>query len=549
MRILWRIALGWLVIHTLVAAQNDLTTKVDRYAKIMANKPPALAWKLTVRLKALGPKAVPPLKELLNQSSPTVRIAAAAALVYFGEERMGRDALLGMAGDVNLVPEARGMALRMLSSGPEPTLAAPLKALLTPTTLPGVQIETARALWQASLNDRPAARDVLTRLLASPDATIRSRSALVLAELGEIEVARDVLETLKDEPTVRAQLARSYLRNLDVQKQLGNAFQENAPFQQTHGKFDMLAEVMHDLRHYHLFGTIRPEEEWLEAAARGMLRSMDPHSTYFTSKQRAEWMFDLNKNYGGIGAFVNFDEHDVFTIIRPIYSGPAYRAGLRTDDKVLEVDGWETRDKDLNEIIKRLKGPAGTPVRIKVQRPGWKEPRVFSIKRARIKIKSARWEMLPGQIGYVELSNFGGETSHDLDEALNQLNRQGMQGLVLDLRNNQGGYLPTAIKVADKFLGEDKLIVYWQGRNKFIAPREEIRTTEALTQPDYPMVVLTNEHSASASEIVAGALQHYRRAKLVGKRTYGKGKRPADLAPPVTTRRRAARRASQERVV
>ncbi|MBN2490201.1 MAG: S41 family peptidase, partial [Planctomycetes bacterium] len=348
-------------------------------------------------------------------------------------------------------------------------------------------------------------------------------AALALAETDRVHVARKALEALRDEPTERGQLARSHLRNLDVERQLSSALRTRERFVATDGPFDPVAETLQLLHHHHVSGGRLTEEELLEAAARSMLRQMDIHSTYFTAKQRAEWMFDLHKNYGGIGAFVNFDDQGVFTILRPIYSGPAYRAGLRTDDKILEVDGWETRDKDLNEIINRLKGPPGTEVAIKVQRRGWEEPRVLPIKRARITIESVRSEMLPGKIGLVELANFGAETAHELEATLAALNREGMRALVLDVRNNQGGYLPTAIKVADKFLARNRLIVYWEGRNQQIAAREEVHTTQALTQPDYPMVVLVNEHSASASEIVAGALQHYGRARLVGKRTYGKG--------------------------
>lgn len=502
---------------------DEISEKVARYARIMANREPDASWILITQLKALGPRVVEALKPYLEKGTPIVRIAAAGTLIHFGEKRQGQKALLALASSPDQTLAARCVTLRILGNQGDLHSAPDLKRLMDRTPAPRVKLEAARALWILSLDHRLAARAVLEASLKSDDLDLRAEGALALAAFEDFEAARPVLETLREEPSQRGQLARSYLRTLNANQQLQRYSIENARFVPARSKFDLLAEVLHKIDHYHPDGDKKSVEDLLGAAAKGMLRKMDTHSTYLTAKQRADWMFDLNKNYCGIGAFVNFNQRDVFTIIRPIYSGPAYRAGLRTDDNVLEVDGWPTRDQDLNEIVKRLKGPAGTQVKIKVMRRVWKEPRIFSIKRARIKIQSVRWEMLPGKIGYVELTGFGGETSHELDETLGRLNAMGMVGLILDLRDNQGGYLPTAIKVADKFLDRDKLIVYWEGRNKILASREEIRTTEALTQPDYPLVVLTNKHSASASEIVAGALQYYGRAKLVGKRTYGKG--------------------------
>jgi len=502
---------------------DEIVEKVARYTKIMADREPDASWTLITRLKALGPRVVEALKPYLEKGSPTVRIAAAGTLIHFGEKALGHKALLALASSPDQTLAARRITLRILGSQGDLSIAPDIKSLMDRTADPRIKLEAARALWVLSQDHRPAARSVLEAFLKSDDLDLKAEGALALAAFEAFEKARPVLEALRDEPSERGQLARSYLRTLNVNRQLQRYSVENARFVPARSRFDLLAEVLHKIDHYHPDGDKKSVEDLLGAAAKGMLRKMDTHSTYLTAKQRADWMFDLNKNYCGIGAFVNFNQRDVFTIIRPIYSGPAYRAGLRTDDNILEVDGWSTRDQDLNEIVKRLKGPAGTLVKIKVMRRVWKEPRIIAIKRARIKIQSVRWEMLPGKIGYVELTGFGGETSHELDVTLGRLNAMGMVGLILDLRDNQGGYLPTAIKVADKFLDRDKLIVYWEGRNKILASREEIRTTEALTQPDYPLVVLTNQHSASASEIVAGALQYYGRAKLVGRRTYGTG--------------------------
>src|SRR5262249_44156226 len=146
-------------------------------------------------------------------------------------------------------------------------------------------------------------------------------------------------------------------------------------------------------------------EELVAAAARGMLNILDPHSTFFTGDEYKRFAFDINPEYAGIGAFVR-TINNLFTIVRPIYSGPAYAAGLRSQDKVLAVDGWETRGHSEDEIIKRLKGKPGTTVKVKIARQGWPEPRDFSIQREVIQVPVLQSELLPKGIGYVELTSF-----------------------------------------------------------------------------------------------------------------------------------------------
>lgn len=507
---------------TIPAGAQDLAPKVKRYAQVMAKKPASSYWMLAEKLKGLGPKVVDSVKPYLGSEHGAVRLASADTLIYFGEKRPAFESLVKLVTDEAGDLAGRRAAAMLLGDKANPSVAPRLKAAFEEALDPLLKLEIAKALWKLSVPERPFAKRALRAYLKSEDSDLRAAGALALAEF-EDEAAKSVLEQLKDEPTDRGQLARSYLKMMDLNRQIEAEFYKEPADGMGSAKFELLDEILRNIKQYHHTGDRISEEELLEAAARNMLRRMDPHSTYFSAKQRAEWAFDLNKNYGGLGAFVNYDKRGIFTIIRPIYSGPAYEAGLRTDDKVLEVEGWSTMDRDLRDVIKRLKGPPGTDVKIKVLRRGWKEPREMKITRARIKINSVMWEMLPSNIGYVSIANFGVETSHELDEALDALNKAGMKGLILDLRNNQGGYLPTAIKVADKFLGRGKLVTYWEGRNRLIAPRKELRTTDENTQPDYPMVILTNDNSASASEIVAGALKYHKRARLVGIRTYGKG--------------------------
>ena len=504
-------------------AQDRIAEKIARYAKVMAPKPASGYWSLAEKLEQLGSKVVEPLAGYLAHESATVRIAAAATMIYYGEKKPAYDALVATVRDEGADPLARRTAVGLLAEKGDRTLAPALKSVLGETLDPLLKLGLAKALFRLSHEEKASSKKVLRSYLKSDDRDLRAAGALALAEIDDFEAAKSVLEDIKDEPSERGQLARSYLRMMDVFRQLESSFYETERFKPTTSRLDLVAEILDNIQQYHLNGDKVKEEELLEAAARAILRSMDPHSTFFSAKQRAEWALDLNKNYGGLGAFVNFDQRGIFTIIRPIYSGPAYEAGLRSDDKIIEVDGWSTMDRDLDAIIKRLKGTPGTPVALKVMRRGWREPREMSIKRARIKVRSVTSEMLPAKVGYVSLVNFGVETARELDEALAELNKQGMRTLILDLRNNQGGYLPTAIKIADRFLPKGKLVTYWEGRNRRIAPRKEYRTTDETAQSGYPMVVLTNENSASASEIVAGALQYHGRAKLIGTRTFGKG--------------------------
>jgi C-terminal peptidase prc len=233
---------------------------------------------------------------------------------------------------------------------------------------------------------------------------------------------------------------------------------------------------------------------------------------------------------------VDLDDEGRMFIVRPIYSGPAYRANLQSGDRILEVDGWEATGHELDQIIARLKGTPGTTVRLRVWREGWDAPREYALQREKIEIPTVAWELLPGGLGYVSLSTFGAHTAEELEAALGELDRRAISALILDLRDNSGGYLNCAQEVAGKFLDGDKLIVTSKGRNPRVAPLRELRSTEPDRVRTYPVVVLVSRWSASASEIVAGALQDHDRAILVGERTFGKGSVqrffPLDSRPP-----------------
>jgi carboxyl-terminal processing protease len=392
---------------------------------------------------------------------------------------------------------------------------------------PTVRIEAALALWQVGTNDdRATAKSTLEQFLRSTDRELRQRGALALAEINiEGGPAWTVLREIRDEPTDAGRRARMFLQREEerrtLEKSLASIVERNAGTGNEHDDYRILTELRQRVRAQHLRGSTVTDEELVEYAAKGMLEGLDPHSTFFTSEEYKRFFFDLNREYGGIGAFVNFDQDNDFSIIRPIYSGPAYEIGLRSGDKILEVDGWETAGHTSDEIVTRLKGRPETPVVLKVFRAGFQEPQLLTVLRRQIAVPAVNWTIVPGDIGYVELISFSSNLADELRKALALVTAQGARGIVLDVRNNTGGFLSQAGDVVEQFLDGKKLVVYTEGPAE---PRRDYYTDEgARPVCKLPLAVLTNNFSASASEITAGALQDHGRATIVGQRSFGKG--------------------------
>lgn len=283
----------------------------------------------------------------------------------------------------------------------------------------------------------------------------------------------------------------------------------------------LLEEILKMARIRHMEGSYYTQEEMVAAAADGMLRLLDPYSTFFTGEEVGEFLYGLNPEYGGIGAYVNTVD-GVFTIIRPIYSGPAYEAGLLSGDKILSVNGWSTADQPNDNIIKRLKGPPDTDVTVEIFRRGWTEARDFTMKRGRIEVPIVNTTSLPEGILYLELVSFSMDAAERVQRAIDSAMEAGdLRGVIFDLRNNPGGSLDAAVGICDLFLPAGKTVVTTRSR----AGEEERLETEspAVVPTDIPLAILVNEYSASASEIVSGALSVHGRAVTVGQRTHGKG--------------------------
>ena len=264
-----------------------------------------------------------------------------------------------------------------------------------------------------------------------------------------------------------------------------------------------------------------PEDrELIQGAIRGMISSLDPHSSYMNERSFKEMSMDIKGEFTGVGIQIGI-KNQTLTIIAPIEDTPGFRAGLAAGDKILKINDDWTKDMTIEQAVDKMRGPRKTQVRLMIQREGWDKPKEFTITRDVIKVVSVKSEMLDKEIGYVKLIQFQGQTTEELEKALKSLESKGMTKLILDLRNDPGGLLDASVDVSSKFLPKDKLVVYLQGRQK--TDRKDFLTTGTDIPREYPMVILVNTGSASASEIVAGALQDSKRALILGTQTFGKG--------------------------
>lgn len=263
-------------------------------------------------------------------------------------------------------------------------------------------------------------------------------------------------------------------------------------------------------------------EKLTNSAIDGMLKTLDPYSTYLSPERYRELEIGTSGEFGGVGMEVS-EENGVLTVITPIEGSPAEKAGIKPRDQIIEIEGKSTQGMVVQEAVRILRGPSGTPVKITIRREGEKEPRVITLIRDKIVVKSVKPELLENGIGYVKLAQFQDRTSQELTEAIDGLETQNgkeLSGLILDLRNNPGGLLTEAIDVVDEFI-DSGLIVSVRGRTED-QTREYYATKNGSFQT-FPVVVIVNDGSASASEVVAEALQDSKRAVILGTKTFGKG--------------------------
>src|SRR5438132_2505736 len=290
----------------------------------------------------------------------------------------------------------------------------------------------------------------------------------------------------------------------------------------------IFAKAVQLIRQDYVDGNKTSYHDLITAALKGMLGSLDPHSQFMDPNDFRDMQEDTRSRFNGLGIEVAI-KNGLPTVVTPMEDTPAARAGILSGDQILKIDGASTERMELQDVINRLRGAPGQKITLTLMRPSTKEVKDYVLERTEIKVQSVKGARLLDpeltgsfKIGYIRLVQFNEPTANDLSKALDELQKQGMQALILDLRNNPGGLLNSAVDVCAQFLPPNTKVVSTQGR--VASQQREYSTSGAAKQrPNFPIAVLANEGSASGAEIVSGALKDLHRAILVGETTFGKG--------------------------
>src|SRR5262245_11313364 len=297
---------------------------------------------------------------------------------------------------------------------------------------------------------------------------------------------------------------------------LGKGWERTGHATETYEELKTFSEVLTQVQKSYVDET--KVKDLVQGAIRGMLATLDPHSAYMTPDMYKEMQVETKGEFGGVGIQIGVKENRL-AVIAPIEGTPAHRAGVKSGDFITKVNDETTKDLTLMDAVQKMRGPKGSKVNLTIQREGVAEPIQFTLVRDTIKIESVKSKVLDN-IGYIRLTQFQESTGRDLNKVLKQFKEQKLQSTILDLRNNPGGLLTSAVEVSEQFLPNGKLIVYTKGRE---SKKDEWVSKGKDQLDDSPMIILVNEGSASASEIVAGALQDYGRAVIIGTTSFGKG--------------------------
>jgi len=298
---------------------------------------------------------------------------------------------------------------------------------------------------------------------------------------------------------------------------IGKGWERTGHATETYEELKTFSEVLSQIQK-HYVEEVKPKD-LVQGAIRGMLSTLDPHSAYMTPEMYKEIQVETKGEFGGVGIQIGIKENRL-AVIAPIEGTPAQRAGIKAGDFIIKVNDESTKDLTLMDAVQKMRGPKGSKVSLTVQRDSTPDPLVFMLERDIIKIESVRTKVIENNIAYVRLTQFQEATGKDLVKALKKFKEQKLQSTILDLRNNPGGLLTAAVEVSEQFVAPGKLIVYIKGRD---GRKDEYLSRMKEAPEEYPLIVLVNEGSASASEIVAGALQDWGRAVIIGTTTFGKG--------------------------
>lgn len=285
-----------------------------------------------------------------------------------------------------------------------------------------------------------------------------------------------------------------------------------APMEEPKVDLEFFQEVYHLIKRDYPFEI--SEEELLEGALKGMLQSIDPYSDYYTNEEVDNLMNSLNGNFSGIGVYIE-EKDGYINVVNPIEGQPAIKAGIRKDDLIVSVDGVDIKDMGLQKVSSMIKGPEGTNVTLGIKRGT--ETLTFKIKRQTIIINPVEYQVFEGNIGYISLAEFNAQGTAEIKKALEHFDTEEIKKVILDLRDNPGGLLSEAVEIARLFISQGP-IVHIKEKNKSLTTH-----VSTLKKQKYSLIVLVNENSASASEILAGAIKDRGAGLLIGSKTFGKG--------------------------
>ncbi|HYF00510.1 MAG TPA: S41 family peptidase [Planctomycetota bacterium] len=536
------LALAALLLVPAALPAQDAQEKVDRILDRVEESRGAELWEAIRDLEGLGRGSIEAVRKGLTRADAYARIAAAKALYAHEQRDEALEALGKVVGGKNA--PARRVAADMIGSlaaadsgladKDRRKIAGDLERQAGEAQDPVAQVALWRSSWLLTQGIRPV-REIRDLYARTENRGAKEEAALVLAEMDRFTDARPTLLELAEQPGERGRMARAYKKLYELTEELrrkaGDAAPSKYDFRQIEEAIDVLKANYHDE------AKIDPKK-LVEAAVRGACASLDPYTTYMDPQSIDELRKEaLGGEYGGIGARVSLRKDKAgrnwLTIEEPIFSGPAYRHGLRSGDTIVDVEGETTVNRELSDLVRRLRGKPGTPVKIKVLRRGWTKEKDYEITREQIRLETTTHRMMPGGIGYIKLSTFGEQDIALVEQSLKDMG--GMKALVFDLRGNTGGYLRTAQRIASYFLDKGTLIVTTRGRGVV----QDTRRSDGQKITDVPVVMLIDGGSASASEILAGALQDHKRAVLVGEKSFGKGS-VQDLKPLKTTDDKAA---------
>lgn len=315
--------------------------------------------------------------------------------------------------------------------------------------------------------------------------------------------------------------------NLIVGAQIYFSSAQAAEKNNIYQQMDLFVRVLEKVRQEYVEGDKVTYQELIYGALKGMLNTLDPHSEFMEPTKYEDLRNDTEGAYGGVGLVISLRDN-ALTVVSPMEDSPAFRAGILAGDQIVRIDGKSTDKMTMTDAVKKLKGEPGTSVTISVSRSSVPQPQDFTLTRAVIKLDTVKdingqrsFPLSENKVGYVRITQFGEQTTRDLEDALKKLKKEGMEGLILDLRNNPGGLLDQAVGVCELFVKRGELVVSTEGPGTQSEARYKSRGRDQF--PEVEIVILVNGGSASASEIVAGCLQDRGRAFIMGEQTFGKG--------------------------